>query len=44
MLKRDLESIKSMTIPNYQNSFKTRWNELTTKDKQNIMMDYIDSI
>ena len=44
MLKRDLESIKSMTIPNYQNNFKTRWNELTTKDKQNIMMDYIDSI
>lgn len=44
MLKRDLESIKSMTIPNYQNSFKTRWNELTTKGKQNIMMDYIDSI
>ena len=44
MLKRDLESIKSMTIPNYQNSFKIRWNELTTKGKQNIMMDYIDSI
>lgn len=44
VLKRDLESIKSMTIPNYQNNFKTRWNELTTKDKQNIMMDYIDSI
>ena len=44
MLKRDLESIKFMTIPNYQNSFKIRWNELTTKDKQNIMMDYIDSI
>ena len=44
MLKRDLESIKSMTIPFYQNNFKIKWNELTTKDKQNIMMDYIDSI
>ncbi len=44
MLKRDLESIESMTIPFYQNNFKIKWNELTTKDKQNIMMDYIDSI
>ena len=44
MLKRDLESIKSMTIPFYQNNFKIKWNELSISEKQNLMMDYIESI
>lgn len=44
MLKRDLESIKAMTIPFYQNNFKIKWNELSTSEKQNLMMDYIESI
>lgn len=44
MLKRDLESIKSMTIPFYQANFKIKWNELSISEKQNLMMDYIESI
>ena len=44
MLKRDLESIKSMTIPFYQDNFKIKWNELSLSEKQNLMMDYIESI
>ena len=44
MLKRDLESIKSMTIPFYQDNFKIKWNELSVSEKQNLIMAYIDSI
>ena len=40
MLKRDLESIKSMTIPFYQDNFKIKWNELSVSEKQNLIMDY----
>lgn len=44
MLKRDLESIKSITIPFYQDNFKIKWNELSVSEKQNLIMAYIDSI
>lgn len=44
MLKRDLENIKSMIIPFYQDNFKIKCNELLISEKQNLMMDYIESI
>ena len=44
MLKRDLESIKTMTIPFYQDNFKIKWNELSISEKQNLIMTYIESI
>lgn len=44
MLKRDLESIKSLVDSNYDNNFKMKWDELTLNQKQNLMMDYIDTI
>ena len=44
MLKRDMESIKSMTIPFYDNQFKVKWNELSIKEKLDLMMSYIDTI
>lgn len=44
MLKRDLESIKELNSPYYRNIFKIKWNELSIKEKQNLMMSYIDTI
>lgn len=44
MLKRDLESIKELNSPYYRNMFKIKWNELSIKEKQVLMMSYIDSI
>ena len=44
MLKRDLEFIKSINDSNYNNSFKIKWNELNIKEKQDLIMSYIESI
>ena len=44
MLKRDLESIKELNSPYYRNMFKLKWEELSIKDKQDLMMSYIDTI
>ena len=44
MLKRDLEFIKSINDSNYNNSFKIKWNELSIKEKQDLIMSYIESI
>ncbi len=42
MLKR--ESIKCLINPLYQSSFEIKWNELTTSEKQDLIMSYIESI
>jgi len=44
MLKRDLEFIKSINDSNYNNSFKIKWKELSIKEKQDLIMSYIESI
>lgn len=44
MLKRDLESIKSLVDSNYNNNFKMKWDELNLNEKRNLMMNYIDTI
>ena len=44
MLKRDLESIKTLINPLYQSTFEIKWNELSLQDKQALIMSYIDSI
>lgn len=44
MLKRDLESIKSLVNPIYKSNFEIKWNELTISEKQDLIMSYIDSI
>lgn len=44
MLKRDLASIKELNSPYYRNMFKIKWNELSIKEKQDLMMSYIDTI
>ena len=44
MLKKDLESIKELNRPYYRNVFKIKWNELSIKEKQDLMMSYIDTI
>ena len=44
MLKRDLESIKSLINPLYHSSFEIRWNELSIQEKQELIMSYIESI
>ena len=44
MLKRDLETIKELNSPYYRNMFKLKWEELSIKDKQDLMMSYIDTI
>lgn len=44
MLKRDLESIKELNSPYYRNIFKMKWNELSIKEKQDLMISYVDSI
>lgn len=40
----DLESIKELNSPYYRNMFKIKWNELSIKEKQELMMSYINSI
>ena len=44
MLKRDLESIKELNSPYYRNMFKMKWEELSLKEKQDLMMSYIETI
>ena len=44
MLKRDLESIKCLINPLYHSSFEVKWNGLTVKEKQELIMSYIESI
>ena len=44
MLKRDLESIKRIINPFYQTSFEVKWDALTTQEKQDLIMSYIESI
>ena len=44
MLKRDLESIKSLVNPIYKSNFEIKWNELTISEKQDLIMSYVESI
>ena len=44
MLKRDLESIKSIANPFYKSIFEMKWNELSINEKQELITSYIDSI
>lgn len=44
MLTRDLESIKYILDPLYHNKFLKKWKELSIKQKQDLIMNYIDSI
>ncbi|MEG1597687.1 MAG: recombinase family protein [Bacilli bacterium] len=44
MLKRDIEGIKELTNPFYENNFKIKWIELSISEKQDLIMSYIDSI
>lgn len=44
MLKRDLESIKSLVNPIYKSNFEIKWNELQVSGKQDLIMSYIESI
>ena len=44
MLKIDLESIKELNSLYYRNMFKIKWNELSIKEKQDLMMSYLDTI
>lgn len=44
MLKRDLESIKCLVNPFYQTNFEIKWDELNLKEKQDLIMSYIESI
>lgn len=44
MLKRDLESIKSLVNPIYKSNFELKWNELQVSEKQDLIMSYIESI
>lgn len=44
MLKRDLESIKSLVNPIYKSNFEIKWNELQVSEKQDLIMSYIESI
>jgi len=44
MLKRDLESIKCLVNPFYQTNFEIKWDDLNLKEKQDLIMSYIESI
>ena len=44
MLKRDLESIICLVNPFYQTNFEIKWDELNLKEKQDLIMSYIESI
>ena len=44
MLTRDLESIKYILDPLYHNKFLKKWKEMSIKEKQELIMNYIDSI
>lgn len=44
MLKRNLESIKTLTNQLYQSTFEIKWNELSLQEKQALIMSYIESI
>ena len=44
MLKRDLESIKSLVNPIYKSNFEIKCNELQVSEKQDLIMSYIESI
>lgn len=44
MLKRDLESIKHFVNPFYELKFQAKWNDLSIKEKQDLIMCYIDTI
>ena len=44
LLKRDLDTIRSLIDDNYQSEFKVKWEELTISEKQDIMMSYIETI
>jgi len=44
MLKRDLESIKCLVNPFYQTNFEIKWDYLNLKEKQDLIMSYIESI
>lgn len=44
MLKCDLESIKCLINPLYQSSFQVKWEQLSIKEKQELIMSYIETI
>ena len=44
LLKRDLESIRSLLDTNYESEFIVKWETLPISEKQELMMSYIDTI
>lgn len=44
MLNRDLESIKNIVDGNSQESFKNKWLNMSTSEKQDLIMSYIESM
>lgn len=44
MLQRDLESIRNIVDLSHQNTFKTKWDMMSVRDKKDLIMSYIESI
>ena len=44
MLRRDTETIRAIVTPFYETSFESNWNDLSVKEKQDIIMSYIESV
>ena len=44
MLNRDLESIKNIVNGTYQETFKSKWDMMSVNEKQELIMNYIESI